>query len=345
MRDDGPTRLHDTATVDVTDRSDAVLAREETEQRASTAGFDETARAELEIVATELVTNLVKHADGGDLRLARITAGDRSGVRIESLDAGPGITDVREALADGASTVGSLGSGLGAVNRLVDELHIQPREGSAVGTHVVADRWVRPRYRSTSPCPLAVGAASRPRSSGDPNGDAFVIKRWADNVLVGVIDGLGHGRPAHDAATVAKQYIETHFDRPLASIFRGVERACTGTRGVVLALARFNWDAEALTYASVGNIAYTVTAPDSPHLVTRRGVLGRDSPEPVVTENRWKPGYDMAIYSDGLRSRWTLDDYDRTGDESASALAHRLLTELGKADDDATVVVVTEGNP
>lgn len=343
MSDDDSTRLHDTATVHATDRSDAVLAREETEQRAAAAGFDEAAREKLKIVATELVTNLVKHADGGDLRIARITAGDRTGVRIESLDAGPGIPDVTEAFADGTSTVGSLGSGLGAVNRLVDELEIAPREGSPVGTHIVADRWVRPRDRAPSSCPLAVGVASRPKSPGDPNGDAFVIKRWADNVLVGVIDGVGHGRPAHTAATAAKQYIETHFDQSFASIFRGIERSCTGTRGVVLALARFNWRDETLTFASVGNISYTVAAPDSPHLVTRRGVLGSDAPDPMVTESQWKPEYDMALYSDGVRSRWTWDDVDRSGDESASTLAQRLLTELGKEDDDATIVVVTEG--
>lgn len=342
MRDDDSTRAHDAATVRVTDRSDAILAREETERRAAAAGFDETACEELRIVATELVTNLVKHADGGDLRIARLTTDDRSGVRIESLDDGPGIADVDEAFADGTSRVGSLGAGLGGVNRLVDELEVTPREGPTGGTHLVADRWVRPRYRAPTSCPLAVGAASRPRSPGHPNGDAFVIKRWADNVLVGVIDGVGHGRPAHDAATTAKQYVEAHFDQSLASIFRGIERACTGTRGVVLALARFDWGGETLTFASVGNVSYTVAARDSPRLRTRRGVLGSDAPDPMITENQWKPGYDMALYSDGLRSSWSWDDIDRSSDESASTLARHLLTELGKEDDDATVVVVTE---
>ena len=76
--------------------------------------------------------------------------------------------------------------------------------------------------------------------------------------LVGVIDGLGHGQFAHRAAQTARQYVENHFDLPLDQIFRGVGRACRATRGVVMALARFDWGQGRLAFASVGNIAVRV---------------------------------------------------------------------------------------
>ncbi len=56
----------------------------------------------------------------------------------------------------------------------------------------------------------------------------------------------------------ARQYVESHYDLPLPAIFRGVGRACRATRGVVMALARFDWDQGRLSFASVGNIEVRV---------------------------------------------------------------------------------------
>ncbi len=39
-----------------------------------------------------------------------------------------------------------------------------------------------------------------------------------------------------------RHYVESHFEEPLVAIFRGTGRACRGTRGVVMALARFDWE-------------------------------------------------------------------------------------------------------
>jgi hypothetical protein len=87
---------------------------------------------------------------------------------------------------------------------------------------------------------MEFGVATRPRTFGAVNGDAFVVKPWARSVLAGIIDGLGHGQFAHRAAQTARQYVESHFDQPLDQIFRGTGRACRATRGVVMALARFD---------------------------------------------------------------------------------------------------------
>ena len=59
-------------------------------------------------------------------------------MRIESLDAGPGIDDVELALMDGYSTGKSLGSGLPIARRLMDESKI---ESSPAGTSIVAHKW------------------------------------------------------------------------------------------------------------------------------------------------------------------------------------------------------------
>ncbi len=176
---------------------------------------------------------------------------------------------------------------------------------------------------------------------GADNGDAFVIKQWAESALVGIIDGLGHGQFAHRAAQAARQYVEGHFDRPLDQIFRGVGRACRATRGVVMALARFDWGRERLSFASVGNIEVRIFPSAEPFRFTiRRGVLGLNAPNAVVTEHPWPPDHMLVLHSDGLRTHWSWKDVARLAEQPAPVLAQALLRLLAKEDDDATVIVV-----
>jgi anti-sigma regulatory factor (Ser/Thr protein kinase) len=232
------------------------MARRAAKSLAERIGFEPTACEEIALAVTELATNLIKHAQGGRLTLTPLDRGGRAGLEIQSLDDGPGIADIEQALADRFSTAGTYGTGLGTVNRLMDEFDIASEWGR--GTSIVSRKWVRQNTGSIRCCPLAFGVATRPRQSGTSNGDAFVVKQWAESALVGIIDGLGHGIFAHHAAQAARQYVENHFDQPLDLIFRGVDRACRATRGVVMALARFEWREDRLAFASVGNIEVRV---------------------------------------------------------------------------------------
>jgi anti-sigma regulatory factor (Ser/Thr protein kinase)/serine/threonine protein phosphatase PrpC len=302
-------------------------------------GFDPIACDEIVLAVSELASNLIKHAHGGELVLTPLTKDKEKGMQIESLDNGPGIVNIEEAMADGFSTVGSLGIGLGAVNRLMDEFEIASPRGA--GVRIVCRKWVRHYSPTLRPCPLSIAAATRPHLYNDLNGDAFVIHSWAESTLVGVIDGLGHGQFAHRAAQAALQYVEAHFDRPLTEIFRGTGRACRATRGVVMALARFDWGENRMTFASVGNIETRVFNQSSSfHCILRRGIIGVSAPDPVVTEHTWSPDDWMVMHSDGLPTHWDADMIPGLISKPANVMAHEILRALAKPEDDATVLVV-----
>ncbi|MCL4531982.1 MAG: ATP-binding protein [Actinobacteria bacterium] len=309
---------------------------------ASRIGFEERAVEEIILVVSELATNLVKHAGGGVLTLTPLSSPD--GIEIESLDGGPGIPLPGPAIADGFSTAGSLGYGLGTVNRLMDNLEITtPPNGR--GARLVCRRAVRPDGGTAGPFPLTFGVASRPYPGMAVNGDAFVIKRRGHTALAGIIDGLGHGQAAHLAAETARQYVETHFEQPLDALFRGTALACGSTRGVVMALARFDCDSWKLTFASVGNVeARVFGSSQSMGLMVRRGVIGLNAPSPIVTEHPWQASFTMVLHSDGLRTHWRWEDFPNPEGRSAEIIARDLLKALAKENDDATVMVV-RGNP
>jgi anti-sigma regulatory factor (Ser/Thr protein kinase)/serine/threonine protein phosphatase PrpC len=330
-------------------------------------GFRDQESEEIALAVSELATNLVQHAGGGVLTLTPLTDGARVGLQIESVDRGPGIPDVERAIADGFSTTGSLGYGLGTVNRLMDELEIESGVGRDRGTRIVCTRWLRPEVFGMKPCPLDFGAATRPHPGIALNGDAFVIQRWGESALVAVIDGLGHGQYAHRAAQKARGYVERHFDQPPISVFRGAGRACRATRGVVMALARFDCGIHGadlrtrvdsairtpqskigtrkseirLTFATVGNVEARVFGSLEPiSFLLRRGIVGLNAPNPVVTEHRWDPSYVMVLHSDGLTTHWRWEDFYHLASKSATVVAQELLRALAKDNDDATVVVV-----
>jgi len=330
--------------IDISTPADSTRAQHTVERIAAELGFENDITSKLGLVATELATNLQKHAGGGTLSVNKLETESQTGIRLESEDSGPGIQDIETAFTTGTSTAESLGLGLSIVNRTMDEVEVTTPEGAQAGTRLVADRWLTPDYETTKPNPVSIGAASRALSSDQANGDAFITKTWNDKTLVGVIDGLGHGSLAHEAATTARTYIEAHMDRPLESIFRGTDRACKGTRGVVMALAKFDWLENTLTFANIGNVNVNVSGPEWTGLIVRRGVVGGNNPGPSIVTREWEPGYTMVMHSDGISTRWDMDDIRDRGNEPAGAIANRLLKQYSKSDDDATALVVTESN-
>jgi anti-sigma regulatory factor (Ser/Thr protein kinase)/serine/threonine protein phosphatase PrpC len=327
--------------IEVTHIADVGTARQSAKAMAQALGLDEREREEVAIAVSELASNLLKHAGHGRLALTPLREGKRPGIQIESVDNGPGIKHVEQAITDGFSAVGSLGCGLGAINRLMDELDITSPQHGGRGTRIVCRRWRSVNTPGVMPCPLDVGVATRPHPAMSVNGDAFVVQKSNESILVGVIDGLGHGQLAHQAAQAARLYVENHFDRPLNAIFLGVARACRGTHGVVMALARFDWARGRLTFGSVGNVECRVFGCSQPvNFIVRRGVIGLNAPNPVVTEHIWESSQVMVLHSDGLVTHWRSEDFPHLQEASATVAAQQLLHRLARDDDDATVVVV-----
>lgn len=330
--------------IQVSHFSDAGEARRVIKTIALELGFDTNASEEMAIVASELATNLVKHAVRGQIILTPLEENGDQGIEIESQDEGPGFNDVEQAISDGYSTTGSLGYGLGTVNRLMDQFDIHSKPGTGNGTIVTCRRWKRNHIISPQSFPLSFGIATRARGNKGLNGDDYVILQWNRSAMVAVIDGLGHGKDAQTAAQAAREYVKSHYDQSLGSIFRGASRACRATRGVVMSVARFDFESRPikLHYAGVGNIETRVfDGPSTMRLAVQRGVVGLHTIEPAVTLHDWDPEhYVLVMHSDGLTNRWHWDDFPELHSVQACQAARMLLYNLASKDDDATVIVV-----
>lgn len=328
----------------ITSAAQALSASVQAREFASQSGFAPAECDEIALAVLELASNLVRHAGGGELILTPLARAGRRGLEVASEDNGPGIGDFERAVADGFSTAGGRGMGLGAVNRLMDEMEFCPRER---GLRIVCHRWVRPLERGRSATRLEFGSATRSYRHQPMNGDCVVVQRWENHALAAVIDGLGHGQFAQQAAQTARQYLEHHFDQPLPSLFRGAGRACRSTRGVVMAAARFELPRQRVALASVGNVeAWLVSDQQTSRPVVRRGIVGSSTaPGPVITEFDWTPSSLLILHSDGVHNAWSRDELSALTIQSPGEIARRLLETCGRLDDDATVLIARNAAP
>ncbi len=124
--------------IHVSGESDIAEVVRQARSEASRAGFSKSGSYYLATVASELASNLFIHAGGGVFEIVDIL--QPSGLELSTIDDGPGIANVEQAMQEGFSTTGSLGCGLPGIKRLTDELEISARPGG--GTVVRARKWL-----------------------------------------------------------------------------------------------------------------------------------------------------------------------------------------------------------
>ncbi|MFG3164786.1 ATP-binding SpoIIE family protein phosphatase [Streptomyces sp. NPDC048232] len=285
------------------------------EQAAALAGLDEGRTATAALVATELATNLLKHAGGGrvliDVVAPPVLAGGRDGARlvqVTAVDHGPGIADVPAALGDGFTTARSLGAGLGTCARLSDhfDLHSAPGRGTVVAARIGAV----PEGPAGEPGPadrVRAGGVNLPFGGGQYSGDAWAWVRAGDLVTLMLADGLGHGPEAARASTTAVEALRDAAHVTPADALRRLDRALTGTRGAAVAVAQVDTRAGVLRFAGVGNIGARLCEGGTwRHLVSRPGIIGTHRPTTLREETAdWADDRVLVLHSDGLPSRWT----------------------------------------
>lgn len=125
--------------VPIRDESGVAWSIAEVKKVASDLGFEEHIQMMIATAVSELANNIIKYAGRGEIVIKKIARRNRMGIEIVAQDRGPGITNVKEALADHFSSSGTLGLGLPGVQRMMDEFDIQSHPGQ--GTTVIIRKW------------------------------------------------------------------------------------------------------------------------------------------------------------------------------------------------------------
>lgn len=307
--------------------------RRAAERLAGQLDLDAARTADLAIVATELASNLVKHADEGVLLLRPVRHGPDAGVEIIAIDSGPGMADLTRSARDGHTTAGTLGIGLGAIARKATwyDAHSVPARGTVLVVQVWPTRGPE--------VPWAAGLA-RPLTGETVSGDGFAARVSGGRHQVLVCDGLGHGQLAAAATTAAVQAFHTAAAAPPAAVVEHLHRSLTHTRGAALAVAELDPAAGLVRYAGLGNIAGVVTDAEKRRgLVSLPGIAGGQRRTVREYEYPLGPGAVLVMHSDGVTDRWRAADYPGLLSRAPQVIAATLLRDAGVRRDDACVLV------
>ena len=204
------------------------------EGRARELGFDATRTGRAAIAVTEAATNILRHGGGGAI-LARSLARDAAlGIEVLALDRGPGMENFAASARDGVSTLGTAGTGLGAMQRQSDEFDVYTRPDA--GTILRMAFWSRETMPETSS--YEVGAVCVPKDGETLSGDAWVAELRDDGATFLVADGLGHGPDAFRAASIASETLKSHPRDPAIRILDLAHGRLRSTRGAAVAVMR-----------------------------------------------------------------------------------------------------------
>jgi anti-sigma regulatory factor (Ser/Thr protein kinase) len=326
--------------IPVSDDSDIGECRRSAKRLTDGHMFDEVSAGRVGIIATELATNIVRHAGRGEVLMQVLNDGSSPELELISIDKGPGMQDVDACLRDGYSTGGTAGSGLGAVSRLSSTFDIFSSLGQ--GT-VVLSRSKPIKSRQHQPAPeskLELGAICLAVAGEIECGDTWRIAEGDSLVSIFVADGLGHGALAASASQAAA---ETFTSRPFEDpsiLMKSCHQALAGTRGAAAACAVLRAAESKVDYAGVGNIAGSVVTPDrSRGMVSHNGTLGVQLLRAQQFQYDWPPGARVVMHSDGLSARWSLSAYAGLQVRHSAVIAGVLYRDFARRRDDVTVVV------
>jgi anti-sigma regulatory factor (Ser/Thr protein kinase) len=314
--------------IPVREQTHVAEARRQAAAAAARADFDETDTGRAAIVVTELATNLLKHAGGGEIVLD--IAG---GLQVLALDRGPGMADVEACLADGYSTGGTRGEGLGAVRRQSEMLEVYSRPG--LGTAVLA-RLTAGRQPAGTP---AWAALCLPYPGETLSGDGWRVRSDEGVVTLMAVDGLGHGLFAHEASEAALQAFDRHGVKPLTEVLDYLHGALRPTRGAAVSLARIH--PGRVEFAGVGNVGGVVLAPGGARkMISHNGTLGHVARRFQAFDYPVDGAPLVVLHSDGLGSSWTFDKYPGLAACDPALIAGVLYRDFNRGRDDVTVLAV-----
>ena len=224
-----PTR-HVSISLPVEEASGVAEARRVAMELAEDLCFSEADIGRVGLVVTEAATNIVQHAERGEILLRPFTYEAPASLEMLALDKGPGMANVAAAMRDGFSTGGSSGHGLGAIARLATCFDISSAPGK--GTALLARIGRLTSKRSAEPG-LEWGAVCVAKRDEHVCGDAWAVTAGPVQNTVLVVDGLGHGIDAHDAASAALGVFEGDPHARPETMLRALHEGLRATRGAV----------------------------------------------------------------------------------------------------------------
>lgn len=325
----------------IEERSFVAYIKREIHNQVARSKFDETTAGKIDIIVSEITSNLVKHAGGGELLYRILDVDENDSVfEILSIDKGPGIADTARMMKDGVSTTSTLGHGLGAINRLSTQAQLY----SIPGWGTILYSAVRTKADEKFPVKsfeLEVRGLCVNKPKEHVCGDGYRIKRNETETIIFFGDGLGHGERAKEAVDRAGDFFFESNETEPVEILRRMHEGVRKTRGLVATIAVCSRKTNEWKICGIGNILTRVYAGlQYKNYMSYNGTVGLTMPTSMnssvfaVEKNQY-----LVMCSDGIQTRWELGKYASIFKYDTTVLAAAIYKDYSRGNDDASVLI------
>ncbi len=307
-------------------------------------GLSDAMREQTELVCNEMMTNQLKYAEGSGVVQLWETNEPSKALDLFALDYGPGIEDLPIAEADGYTTGGTMGKGLGAIRRMAHESEIYTitgatRTGSAWhGVAIWARVYVDPKKRHL-PGSYQIGAYVRAYHDDIYNGDCLAFTTNDKRLRWLHVDGLGHGREAAETVRGIDAMLDTQS--PIDEILQRVAAHVGQRRGAVALVADVDIDTNELCLCGVGDMsAFSCSNRGKKHMRLKSGILGQTQQR---AQTEIFPVERHAIFitaTDGLRTTWSVEQFPNLYSKHPQMVALFLGQVMGRTNDDRSLFII-----
>lgn len=324
----------------IEERSFVAYIKREIHNDIAKGNFSETRAGEIDIIVSELCSNIVKHAGSGEV-LYRISHDQgESTFEILGIDKGPGMADTGKMMKDGVSTTSTLGHGLGAIERLSDtfQLYSIPEWGTVLYSRVST---LKPGVVKKENFDLDIRALCICKPRETECGDGYRIKRSNTDIQIFFGDGLGHGKFAHEAVEQAGDFFFSCAQTDPVEIIREMHEKVRRTRGLVATIAVLNKKRNEWSICGVGNILTRMYHGIMyKNYMSYNGTIGLNIPtslkSSVIPAER---NQHLVMTSDGLRSRWDISKFPSILKYDNMILAASVYKDFTRGNDDSSILI------
>lgn len=279
-------------------------------------------RARVEDAATAMATNVCR-AHGSGVLLVRAVE-DVTGCYVEllAIDHGAPVDERAVTLRSAAEVSAEF------------DVWSAPDEGAVVVSRIGRVAALR----------CDVGAVSVPFPGETECGDGYWLAVDGARARLAVIDGLGHGHDAAEAARAAIAAMSRASDRPLPAVMEELHEALRKTRGAAVGLGDVDFAAHTLEWIGVGNIAGSVPDHDGTlrGVASHNGIVGHNVRALQTIPYAWGRRGHAVFHTDGVSSSWTRARYPGVQQHHPAIFAGLIFRDHCRGRDDATVLVVRE---
>jgi anti-sigma regulatory factor (Ser/Thr protein kinase) len=322
------------------DRSYLAIVKKEIHKLAVLAGFDQKKIDEIDIIVSELGSNLIKHASGGEILAGILPTGQGLALELIGIDNGPGIPDPVRMLQDGMSTTQTLGHGLGSIYRFSDDFDIYSQRDW--GTIVLSRIYVKSKSKKVPKPFLSLRSLVIAKPGELVSGDGFYSETGEDGtVRLLAADGLGHGLEASNAVSEAIIAFKAFESDSPAEILRYLHIALKKTRGIVGTVILVNPAKKTWKLCGIGNIATRLNGfQQAKGYLSYNGIIGHNMPHTLNDQELSQDDYQQVILcSDGIKSRWEQARLPDLHKQDLIVQAASLYKDFGRKTDDMSIII------